>query len=439
MTKSDPWQSLWSATAQEGPILGPPPSDSECEFAIIGGGVEGLALARELALQGREVALFEADTIGAGATGASAGVLAPQLVRQTPASICKALGQDAGGRYLRLLASAGRATWDVVGDRVAEVGGTAHGYLAPAVGQGGKRKVEDLAAEWKAFRQDLTVIEGPELTRLTGSTAYAAALHDPTGGSLNPLAFARLLANDALASGARLFTHSRASALKRDAGVWQFRVGATTARARKVVLCANGGNAALHPLLARSILPLQVCQVATMPLPAALREVILPGRHSLTDMETEVFSIRYDPDGRLITAHPMGSDLLDRERLEKIINQRLSSMLPAYVYTPLEYGWVGTAWLTSNLMPQLTTVEEGLFAIQACNGRGIALAAAIGRTVAEWLTSDGVQPCGLPVLPPRRISGYFLARYAPQIMMKMALATRNFRKAFAKPFTGAHQ
>lgn len=429
--KSDVWRSLWSVTAPAPPALGALDRSIDCEIAIVGGGVEGLALARELALKGRDVALFEADELGSGATGASAGVLAPQLVRQTPNGVHSTMGRETGSRYLRLLADAGKLTFDIIRDRMEAIDARAGGFLAPATGAAGRQKIKDLLDQWREIRPDLTLIEGAEIVRLTGSPAYSAALHDPTGGSLNPLAYCRMLGDDALAAGAGLFTRSPVSGLERDGEVWRFQIGRHAVQARKVMLCANGGNTHLHPNIQRSVLPLKVCQVATHPLSPAVRQKILPQAHSLTDLETEVFSIRYDRDGRLITAHPMGSDLVDRDRLNRVVNARLSAMLPAYEHAPLEYAWTGTAWLTSSLLPQLTAVDERLFAIQACNGRGIALAASIAKSVADWLVTEGQRPCGLPILKPRPIPGYLFARYVPGLLMKMALATQSIRKAFS--------
>ena len=49
------------------------------DVIVIGGGIIGCAVARELARRGASVRLFEARTIGAGATQASAGILAPYI------------------------------------------------------------------------------------------------------------------------------------------------------------------------------------------------------------------------------------------------------------------------------------------------------------------------------------------------------------------------
>jgi glycine oxidase len=49
------------------------------DVVVIGGGIIGCAVARELARRGVAVRLFEARTIGAGATQASAGILAPYI------------------------------------------------------------------------------------------------------------------------------------------------------------------------------------------------------------------------------------------------------------------------------------------------------------------------------------------------------------------------
>ena len=49
------------------------------DVIVVGGGIIGCAVARELASRGARVRLFEARTVAAGATQASAGILAPYI------------------------------------------------------------------------------------------------------------------------------------------------------------------------------------------------------------------------------------------------------------------------------------------------------------------------------------------------------------------------
>jgi glycine/D-amino acid oxidase-like deaminating enzyme len=183
-----------------------------------------------------------------------------------------------------------------------------------------------------------------------------------------------------------------------------------------VVLCANGGNSALHPALARTVLPLPVYEVATRPLPAPMRNKILPQGHTLTDSSTNVFSIRFDRAGRLITACP-GGHKIDYAQVNHLINLRLAALLPDYRSTPLEYIWQGTAWLNSSLLPRVLLVDDGLMAVQACNGRGIGLNTIIGRELGGWMADPSDGPPLVPMESPRRVAGFIFTKYLPELMM----------------------
>lgn len=426
------WRSLWDASCEPEPTRAPLKDTLDAEIAIVGGGVEGLALARELAMAGRKPILLEAAEFGSGATGASAGMIAPHPARNTPEGIRKALGREAGERYLRMLAASGSETFAVIGRRQEQVGANSSGFVAPAVGARGAARIAATVEQWRDIRSDLRLLDAEATTQLTGTTGYAAALFDPTGGSVNPLAYARMLARDAEEAGAAIFPHSRVVRLGRTDSGWQLTLEGGVVRARTVILCGNGGSRDLHPRLSRSILPLTICQVATEPLPDDLREWILPQRHAMTDMEPEVFSIRYDPSGRLITAHPMGGGIADAEKLQAAINDRLASRLPGWRSMPLEFAWTGTAWINSNLLARIAAVDTELFAVQACNGRGIALAAVVARSFGRWLISDRTAPCDMPIGAPRPIPGYLFARYLPGLLMKASLAARRMRSILVR-------
>jgi glycine/D-amino acid oxidase-like deaminating enzyme len=428
-SEGGPWRPLWRATVPR--LRAPLNGHHDVEFAIVGGGLEGLALALQLAREKKSVMVVEAADIGSGATGASAGIVAPQLVRQLPADVIQRLGQPRAERFLRLLAGAGHRTFDIIGSRKTLVEASAGGFIAPAKGAAGAQRLAETVRQWHSFRSDLRLLSEQETRALTGTSGYAAALLDPSGGWLNPVAYAQLLASDAEAEGAVVYLHSPVAGLTRNGAGWQLTTDGGTIQACQVILCANGGNTKLSRPLRHSVLPLTVCQVATQPLPADLRASILPQGHSMTDVETEVFSIRFDPDGRLITAYPFSERLLEPGRLSEIINRRLTGTIANFHPVGIDYAWSGTAWLASDLLPRVVALEEGLFAIQACNGRGIALSTSIGAALGNWLAMGRGGECAVPIQPPRAVPGYFLARYLPGLLMKTSLARQRMRRMFA--------
>jgi len=407
---------LWKAVNPPPPPAIPLSGPISTDVLIVGAGIAGLSLGLHLSATRTDTVILESENDANAATGASAGIIAPQLVRTTPNAVLKRLGSDTGARLLRMIAESGRYTFGLIDRLNIECGARQSGFLNPVTGQQGARGHAQLVEEWRPFRDDLRWIDGTEVRALSGCRGYSAAIVDSTGGGLDPLAYSRGLAKTIRARGVPLHHNSRVLSLTRSGDGWLARTQSGEVRARRVVLCANGGNATLHRSLAQTILPLPVCEVATQPLPASMREKILPNGHALTDASTNVFSIRFDPAGRLITACP-GRNKIDYAQINSLINLRLAALLPDYRSTPLEYIWQGTAWLNSSLLPRVLLVEDGLMAVQACNGRGIGLNTIIGRELGQWLANPSD---GLPMVPiekPRRVAGFIFTRYLPELMM----------------------
>jgi len=402
----------------------------EADVVVVGGGVAGLSTALHLAEAGRRVVVLEAGRIGEGATGASAGIIAPQLIRTSPDAVLKRLGRDHGEGMLRLVADSGRALFDLAVRHDIACDATSSGFIAAAVGHSSHTRLSARMAEWQPWRNDIEVLDAAETARLTGCKGYGAAVLDHSGGSIDPLMFAHGLAARVEALGGWIHEASAASTITRHGAAWRVTTDQGQVVAQTVVLAANGGNTALHPALAGTVLPFPVCEVASEPLPAEMRAAILPEGHSLTDLEADIFSIRYAAGGRLVTAFPVNDKLTPTQIVEGV-NRRLSEMLRVYRPLRLDYIWQGTAWVNSNLLPRLVRVEDGLVAIQACNGRGLGINALLGRELAQAI----VDPARAPVIPfvaPSRVSGFALAKHVPRLLMSAALMTKKLRQMITR-------
>ena len=376
----------------------------ETEFAVVGAGIGGLSTALHLAAMGRDVVVIDGAIEHWDGAGASAGIIAPQLVRNSPHDVLRKLGREPGERLLRMVAESGKYAFGFISGHRLACQASNNGFLAPLTGNNGFALTE----QWKPFRSDLEWLGESETAALTGCKGYLGAIYDPSGGTVDPVALLQGLERDC---GARLF---RASAATRIAEGEVITAGGSV-RARHILLCANGGNAGLDPRLQGSVLPLPVYEVATVPIPREMRTVILPHGHAMTDISTDVFSLRYDRDGRLITALP-AAQKLSAEEIEVRVNRRLVAMLQVHQPLKLDYVWHGTAWLNPNLLPRATVLDRGLTALQACNGRGLANNLIAGRELARWLTDPNYVPL-LPFGKPSRLPAYGLLKYLPRLMM----------------------
>jgi glycine/D-amino acid oxidase-like deaminating enzyme len=82
-------------------------------------------------------------------------------------------------------------------------------------------------------------------------------------------------------------------------------------------------------------------------------------------------------------------------RLQKLVGERLAGIFPQMGVPKFDFVWNGRIGMTADRMPRFHRIDDGLWAWEACNGRGVALATALGAVFADAL--DGADPKDLPV------------------------------------------
>jgi glycine/D-amino acid oxidase-like deaminating enzyme len=408
--------SFWQTHARRAVPYPPLRGSENSEFAIVGAGIAGLSLALQLAEAGREVVVVEESVPGAGALGASAGIVAPQLVRTTPRRVLSRLGRDVGGGWLRLIGESGGHLFGLIREHGIECDARPHGFVAPARGADALRRLTTVVDEWRPFREDLTILNAADVAILTGTQGYAAGILDASGGGIDPVRLAHGLADRLVAAGGRLFHYSPATALTREQDAWCLKTTDGSVRAARVVLCANGGNHHLHPLLRETVLPMRIHELVTHPLSAAMRAAVLPHGQALTDLEHDIFSIRWIAGDRLLTYYPVAAHTA-AVGIEAAVNKRLRDMLRYHEPFEIAHLWEGVAWMNSSLLPRVVRLDERLLAVQACNGRGIATNAIVGREVARMLLAPTSYNPQIALEDPRRVRGFALARHLPTVLL----------------------
>lgn len=411
---------LWTATAAPGPVLAPLAGHVETDILVIGGGIAGTATALHLAEKGADVVLVEAGQPGDGATGQSGGLVAPDYIRHSPETIGQALGEEAGERLTQMIGASGQRVFDLVRRHDIDCDARQDGFYTPAHTEALADTQRSYANQWRARGHDVDFVAGDEVRRLFGADRYCGALRFADGGSLNPLAYVRGLAAAAVRHGARLFASSPVRSLERRNGGWVCRTPGGTVRAGRVVLAANGGNAALHPAMRRTTLPLHVFQFATAPLDAAQREAILPQGGAFTDKVPYLFSARLDGHGHLISAFPVSFLVRGDEACYREARRRLKQHFAAMPDPQVDYLWRGLAWVNTSFLPEVYDLGDGAIAIQACNGRGISTNSVIGAEVAEMLVTGNRDALSVQPREPSPVRFHAGAALLPKLLMSMA-------------------
>lgn len=420
-------RSLWTYLASAPERYAPLATDRFADVVVVGAGVAGASTALHLASAGVKVAVVEAEQPGAGATGQSGGLVAPNFIGMTPDGVDKAFGPERGARLTQLIGRSAGQVFDLISSLDIACDARQEGFWTPAHTPALAQEQRLQAKQWQARGFAVDFVDEAQTRDLLGSDRYHGGLCFADGGQVNPLALACGLIERAIERGAQVFGDSPVERVERDGANWTVRTARGSLRAAKVVLAANGGNAQLHPRLKRTTLPLRVMEFATPPLSMAQRAAILPRGGSFTDKQSYLFTARYDEGGRLISAVPLSAALRGRQAYEREAQGRLMRHFPSLGCQDIEHLWVGTAWLNTSFLPSVYAVEDGLYAIQACNGRGLPTNVVLGEEVASSLLSGTFQALSVDLQEPAPIRFHALARFAPYAMMTLAYLQSRLR------------
>jgi len=375
---------LWGQTATAAPATGPLSADREADVVIVGGGYTGLSAALHLAEAGTSVVLLEAEDIGFGGSGRNTGLLNAGLWL-TPEQTLARLGQERGGQLLELLGNGPAEVMALIRRHGIACELETSGTLQCAVGRSGLEEIRRRAAQWSALGAPVEVLDAAATARKIGTTLFAGSLWDHRAGTIQPLSYARGLAQAALRAGALLHTGSPVSHLAATADGWVIRTARATVRAGWLILATNGYTGSLMPQMRRELVLLPYFNLATPPLPPAVLEEILPEQQGTWNTLTVPTSIRRDRAGRLLVgsvgAGRYGGQVIHRAWAER----ELRRVFPQLPKTGFESGWYGVIGLTRDDLPRLHRLGPNGLSISGCNGRGIVPGSVYGRLLAEHI------------------------------------------------------
>ena len=414
-------ESLWAAVTPPGPELHRLAGVAEADVVIIGAGFTGLSSALNLREAGVDVAVVEAAEPGWGASGRNNGQVIPTLSRPDPDDIVARHGA-AGERFVALLRDSASALFDLAGRYQILAEQEQAGWVQPVHSPGRVRIAERRVRQWSRLGAPVELLSRAQTRDMLGSDAWYGGFWNRTGGHINPLALTRGLARAVLDRGGRIFARSPAISFERRNRRWIVTTpdGEISGRALIVATNAYTGEFSklLAPEIAREVMPVRSWQMATAPLPEAVRKIVIPGRLAMSDTHGELYFARYDARNRLVTGGAIVNPHDAAARLKRSVAARLRRLWPEIGEVTFDHVWNGYVGMTTDFLPRIHRIGPDGYAWTGCNGRAVALSLSIGQELSRAVRGTPERDLALPFTEPVPIVAHrLLRRLAPLMLM----------------------
>jgi gamma-glutamylputrescine oxidase len=425
------WYAATTIAAVERPGL---TVDIDVDVCVVGGGLAGLTVAREVARRGWSVAVLEAKRVAWNASGRNCGFVLPGFA-QSAEKIVERVGLE----HAKALWSLAQAGVDYVRRSIKETGMS---DVDPINGWIEVSKVDDpdaLLSQVSLLGQEFGVeIEGwqtEQVREVLKSQSYFHAIHYPKAFHIHALNYARGLASAAEREGVRIFEDTAALAFD-PAGVRK-RVTTPTARVRSahIVLAGNVHLGNLSPRVADTLIPVTTYVAVTAPLGERLADAV-SFRGAVSDSHFADNHYRVVGGDRLMWAGGLTTWSGDPNPFGRRFERQINEIYPQLGQVAIDYVWSGEMGYAVHRMPLIGELSQGVWLATGFGGHGINTAAMAGELIARAVV-DG-DDTWKQFLPYALVPSGHLGRAAAQIAHwsrrgRERLMTRLARRRKNKP------
>lgn len=408
-THVDSWYASSTAANPARPLL---EGEIDADVCVVGGGIAGCSTALHLAERGYRVVLLEAELIGWGASGRS-GAQAITGVACGQSKLESLVGADDARRIWDMSVEALRLQRELIDRHHIDcdyVAGQMHVALKPRQERELREDVEITHARYA--HDSLRMVERDELRSLVASERYIAGTYDSACGHLHPLKYTLGLAAAAERAGAKIFEHSRVLDYQRitsakstaaesaggSAATWSARSATSPSstllvrtaqgvvRCRSIALCGNAWLGPFAPALARKIIGVGTCIVATEPLGEERAAALITNNAAVTDINWVIDYFRRSSDHRLLFGGRVSYSGIDPLGTRRATRARMVKVFPQLADTQIDFAWGGLVDITLNRAPHFGRLESDVYFVQGFSGHGIALTGIAGKLLADAIS-----------------------------------------------------
>ncbi len=356
--------------------------DLDVDVCVIGAGLAGLTVAREVAQRGWSVAVLEAGQVAWAASGRNLGFVLPGFSEHID-GIIERVGLD-DAKQLWALSEQGldyvrRTILDTRMPGVDLINGWLHVSKTA--------NFDELRAEVERMRwigADIECWPDERVRDQLQSPRYFGAVHYRQAFHIDPYNYALGLAALAEKAGARIFEETPAVSLD-PAGVRKRVVTpAGRVRAAHVVLAGNIHLGALVPQLAATLLPVTTFVMVTEPIGEILHEVVRY-RGAISDTNRADNHYRIVGGDRLQWSGRMRSWDANPRLIARGLTSDIRRTFPRLGKVGIAHLWRGTLGRTVHRMPQIGEIERGVWLASGFGGHGLNNTAIAGELIARGI------------------------------------------------------
>lgn len=372
-------QTWFTATGHAASPRAPLTHDVDVDVCVIGGGLAGLTLAREVARRGWSVAVLEARRVAWNASSRNTGFVFPGFAQDTAALVERVgadrvrelwmLSQD-GVDYVRNAIKDGRMR-DVM---------QSEGWLHVSKTDR-KAEIADEAETLRGFGADIEVWPANLVRAKVKSPYYFQAIHFPTAFNIHAYNYALALARMAEDAGARIFEQTAAVSID-PAGVRKRIITAQgRVRAAHIVFAGNVHLGKIMPAASGTLIPVHTFVTVTKPLGEALASAI-EYQGSVSDTDFADHHYRIVGGDRLMFAGRMATRDASTARYGRRLRADLGRRFPQLGAVEIDHAWSGAIGLTVHRMPQIGEITPGVWLASGFGGHGLNTSAMAASLIA---------------------------------------------------------
>jgi len=387
----------------------------QADVCVIGGGFTGLSAALNLAEQGLDVVLLEAERIGFGASGRNGGLIGSGQ-RKDALEMEEQFGFDQSKLF-----------WDFAEAAKTEIRERVAKHDIPCDLQYGQ--VEGVHKQTYVGHADqyatalaerynypyARALSRDETRELVATGTFLEGLLDTQAMSLHPLNYALGIARAARGAGVRTYENSRVTGYTRTDPATVSTEGGSV-KASFIVLACNGYLGKLERRVAGKIMPINNFMIATEPLGEERARRLIADRLCVHDTRFVVNYFRTSADHRLLFGGGENYRPGFPRDIAAFVRPHMLELFPQLDDVGIDFAWGGTLSVTVNRLPHLGHLKPNLFFAQGYSGHGIALSNFAGKIIAEAIGGTAERFDVMASLPIYTFPGGTLLRYPGMVL-----------------------